>query len=375
MARRNYAKLVARTTPISYSPSSKSTLRGQSSDDSSVTKPPPASTTEEGWWNEEKITDYSTENRNRKYAPYKISNMEAHRAPGNSANTQNGRPRSFLAPELISTEQKASPYLPASHSSTESPKAEQKESPYKPALYTTPNEKIQMEDSPSDVPVPLKTTEGGWWNEEKRDHFRPKHKHTPYTIRNPELHRAPAPSSNADWWNEQNQRKISLTASSGEASRSPFLPVSHQTHGSPAEQKASPYLPASHSSTESPKAEQKESPYKPALYTTPNETIQMDDSPLDVPVPLKTTEGGWWNEEKRDHFRPKHKHTPYTIRNPELHRAPAPSSNAASSSNTEQGWWNEENKVSYSSDPMNRKYVPYQLIPSGSDEATLRLET
>jgi hypothetical protein len=244
MARRNYAKLVARTTPISYSPSSKSTLRGQSSDDSSVTKPPPASTTEEGWWNEEKITDYSTENRNRKYAPYKISNMEAHRAPGNSANTQNGRPRSFLAPELISTEQKASPYLPASHSSTESPKAEQKESPY-----------------------------------------------------------------------------------------------------------------------------------KPALYTTPNETIQMEDSPSDVPVPLKTTEGGWWNEEKRDHFRPKHKHTPYTIRNPELHRAPAPSSNAASSSNTEQGWWNEENKVSYSSDPMNRKYVPYQLIPSGSDEATLRLET
>lgn len=450
MSRRKYSKLVTTATPIPEYPISSSQASTPPTKETTVHSSPAhsspgISTTEEGWWNEENINFYSAENRHRKYSPYKISNLEAHRAPGTAPNagwwSQNGKPRDFLAPEHVGEEdevsspllppsqvsatsaqpeqgdeeeapiepagdptaseekpkpvivgeqkkssdvpvssapigddedvspsfpaskvstssskeeqdheeetmseptvskttadekkknvvlggQKASPYVPAFYSSPVTPKIGQGESPYKPALHTTAREKDSKKENPPPMePIVLKTTEAGWWNEEKRDFFRPRHRHTPYTIRNPELHRAPSQSSNADWWDGHVNTSTGTDSSSNSDSSSPYLPVSYQT---PARSK-----PVSSVSNE---------------------------------------EQGWWNEEKKVSYESgqgSRSHPPYQLIPQPLQAGP--------SSSTEEGWWNEETKVTYAPEhPMNRKYAPYRLIPSGMDEATMRLES
>eukprot|EP00980_Cylindrotheca_fusiformis_P015980 scaffold4690_cov116-Cylindrotheca_fusiformis.AAC.10 len=365
LSRRKYSKRVTTETPIPQYPKKEAPQPVESAPSSigdsletSITEPSFTSTTEEGWWNEEKISSYGSQERHRTYAPYKADNIEAHSAPGSlPANTgwwsQNGKPRDFLDPENV-REQRNTPSqldVAAPTSGTSSSNSEQGQRQVSPALEAPSNAKETtgtMESSKSSTFLPATS-------KDKEDISKTTEAMTDKSTSEPSPPKEPALDTSIKGTTVTESMGDEAIAAYDPAMYMPPAPPKVKLGGAEARKRTndkeasetanSPKVPAVDASTNKStptelKGEEEKSSFDDTLYTPPSasthqkkgapheiESMNKENSPFEASPPeeeilLKTSENGWWNEERRDFFRPRQRLPQYTIRNLEMHRAP-----------------------------------------------------
>jgi len=376
-------------------------------------RPEDVVTTEGSWFNNEAMVTYGSRPRRRHYKSVKAEHKEL--AEQTQAKSSDEIGESKGPADIVSTAANAiseaawdiaGKATSAIASTTEDAKEE------------APVAAAKEEETPeaaaariAAVAASTVRTEDRWFNSEKRDFFRPAQKHIPYTISNPEYHQSP------------NMMSADAELSSASPSTGAFVNVSYNPAA------AAPTATESEATEPAPATETPAASAAPVVPKVAAELIPLTTT-TDQKWFNAESKGTYFSG-----VRDVREHKPYTIRNPEYHRSPnmmraeqetsaaspsagayvsvswnpppapaAPTTTATESSSksdetpaaasvdavqpapevatelpksvttmTDDKWFNAESKGTYASGVKDvRQHTPYQLIPKGSDEASIR---